>query len=85
MRKKAHEVKASCKNFYAVVPGVRTDLQAIPEHPDDQNYVEKWLAEQKNEIEKKYGEAIKDGLCKMISFCSTKDAVKSVTASEKKM
>lgn len=74
MQKKANFVKVSCRNFYAMLPAVRIDLQAIPENPDDQNYVEKWLAEQKN-----------GGLRKMIRFFSSKDAMKSVTESEKKL
>ena len=51
MRLKAKEIKSDCKGFYAVLPSVRTDFQAIPNEGTDQNYVDKWLEKQKKIIE----------------------------------
>lgn len=74
MKKKAQEVETSCRAFYAMLPGVRTDLASIPEKADDQNYVDKWLVKKKEEISKKYGGGITGGLRKMITYFSTNDA-----------
>ena len=39
----AKELKSLCQAFYAVIPAVRTDFEAIPDEDTDQNYVDKWL------------------------------------------
>ncbi|PIK60127.1 hypothetical protein BSL78_02941 [Apostichopus japonicus] len=66
MKRKAVEIKGSCKEFYAMIPGVRTDLQCIPEKPDDQNYVDKWRSKQQEEIKKKYPKRLTGMLKKML-------------------
>ena len=50
MRSKAKEIRGGCRGFYAVLPSVRTDFQAIPDEGTDQNYVDKWLEKQKKLI-----------------------------------
>ncbi|XP_071834872.1 uncharacterized protein [Apostichopus japonicus] len=68
MRKKAVEIIGSCKEFYAMIPGVRTDLRCIPEKPDDQNYVDKWLIKQQERIKKEYSQTITGQLKKMLEM-----------------
>ena len=53
MTKAAKEMKSSCQAFYAMLPEVRTDFEAIPLEGTDQNYVDKWLEEQKKVIKEK--------------------------------
>lgn len=50
MNKEAKDMKSICRNFYAVIPNVRTDFLAIPQDGTDQNYVDKWLEKQKKTI-----------------------------------
>ncbi|XP_071834871.1 uncharacterized protein [Apostichopus japonicus] len=71
MKKKAVEIKGSCKEFYAMIPGVRTDLQCIPEKPDDLNYVDKWLIKQQEEIKKKYHNTLTGMLKKLLKHCES--------------
>ena len=59
MSKEAKEIKSLCQSFYAVLPAVRTDFEAIPNEGTDQNYVDKWLKKQLAEIEKKRSKAQK--------------------------
>lgn len=51
MNKEAKDMKSTCEMFYAVLPDVRTDFLAIPTEGTDQNYVDRWLAEQKKIIQ----------------------------------
>ena len=53
MSKQAKEMKSICQMFYAVLPAVRTDFEAIPTEGTDQNYVDRWLEKQKKVIEEK--------------------------------
>ncbi|CAB4002726.1 Hypothetical predicted protein [Paramuricea clavata] len=53
IRNEAKELKSLCQAFYAVLPAVRTDFEAIPDEGTDQNYVDKWLEKQLAETEKK--------------------------------
>ena len=53
MNKQAKEMRSICQAFYAILPAVRTDFQAIPTEGTDQNYVDKWLEEQKKVIQEK--------------------------------
>ena len=50
MKEKAKEMRSSCQGFYAILPAVRTDFEAIPTDGTDQNYVDKWLEKQKKII-----------------------------------
>ncbi|XP_065065774.1 uncharacterized protein LOC135691742 [Rhopilema esculentum] len=43
MRSKAKEISGGCRGFFAILPSVRTDFQAIPDEGTDQNYVDRWL------------------------------------------
>lgn len=52
MSTEAVYMKSLCLAFYAVLPDVRTDFQAIPNEGTDQNYVDKWLAKEEAEIKK---------------------------------
>lgn len=53
MKKEAKEMKSICQAFFAVLPAVRTDFEAIPTEGTDQNYVDRWLEEQKKVIKEK--------------------------------
>ena len=53
MNKQAKDMKSICQIFYAVLPDVRTDFLAIPTEGTDQNYVDKWLEQQKKTIQEK--------------------------------
>lgn len=53
MNKQAKDMKSICQVFYAVLPDVRTDFLAIPTEGTDQNYVDKWLEQQKKTIQEK--------------------------------
>ena len=53
VNKEAKEMKSLCQAFYAVLPDVRTDFEAIPNEGTDQNYVDKWLEKQLAENERK--------------------------------
>lgn len=53
MKKQAKEMRSICQAFYAVLPAVRTNFQAIPTEGTDQNYVDKWLEKQRKIITEK--------------------------------
>ena len=53
MQNEAKEMKSTCQSFYAVLPDVRTDFQAIPTKGTDQNYVDLWLEKLKKTIREK--------------------------------
>ena len=53
MNKEAKEMRSIYQAFYAVLSAVRTDFLAIPTEGTDQNYVDKWLEEQKKVIKEK--------------------------------
>ena len=53
MKGQAKEMKSLCQTFYAVLPQIRTDFEAIPNEGTDQNYVDKWLEKKKAEIAKR--------------------------------
>lgn len=53
MKNEAKEMKSMCQAFYAVLPAVRTDFEAIPAEGTDQNYVDRWLEKQKKIIKEK--------------------------------
>ena len=59
MSKAAKEMKALCQAFYAVLPDVRTDFEAIPRRSTDQNQVDKWLERELAQIEGKRSKAQK--------------------------
>lgn len=50
MNNRAKDMKSICQGFYAVLPDVRSDFLAIPTEGTDQNYVDKWLEQQKRTI-----------------------------------
>ena len=47
-------MKTLYRGFYAVIPEIRTDFQAIPSEGTDQNYIDRWLEKQKKAIQEKY-------------------------------
>ena len=53
MNNEAKDLKSLCQAFYAVLPAVRTDFKAIPTEGTNQNFVDKWLEEQRAAITKK--------------------------------
>ena len=53
VKNEAKDLKSLCQVFYAVLPDVRTNFEAIPVEGTDQNFVDKWLEEQLAAIAKK--------------------------------
>ena len=53
MQVKAKNIQPCAHEFYASLPAVRTDFDALPDFGADQNYIEKWLEEKLKEISKK--------------------------------
>ena len=53
MKAQARDMKSLCQDFFAVIPLVRTDFQAIPAEGTDQNYIDRWLEKQKKTIREK--------------------------------
>jgi len=47
MSKKASKIMGRCEIFFAVLPSIRSDLDAIPSEGTDQNYVDRWMKEQR--------------------------------------
>jgi hypothetical protein len=70
LRSKAREIKAGCRAFHGAIPSVRTDFQAIPTEGTDENYVDRWLENQKKII---------DENCKQMSRNFLKKALKAVS------
>ena len=84
MRSKAKEIKNGCKGFYAVLPSVRTDFQAIPDEGTDQNYVDKWLEKQKKIIEESCSlKSLARGMIKAITSDGNADEQKAVAKKKK--
>ncbi|XP_028399608.1 uncharacterized protein LOC114523009 [Dendronephthya gigantea] len=46
----ARDINSLCCTFYAALPDVRTDFEALPVEDTDQNYVERWLEKTRAEI-----------------------------------
>jgi len=53
MKGKSKDIVSGCRGFYAMIPSVQTDMDAIPREGTDKNYVDKWLEEQKKIIRAK--------------------------------
>ncbi|XP_075254652.1 uncharacterized protein LOC142346050 isoform X2 [Convolutriloba macropyga] len=53
MRARALEISKLSEDYVVFLPLAVSYLGAIPEEPDDKNYVDKWLAEQIKKIEEK--------------------------------
>ena len=53
MNKEAQDMKSICQIFNVVLPDIRADFLAIPQDGTNQNYVGKWLAQQKRTIREK--------------------------------
>ena len=71
INKKAKEIKGYSQTFYAMIPQVRTDFEAIPfEIPGDKNYVDAWLEKKKEEINQKYRFNLKGSVQKMVTMMS---------------
>ena len=81
--KKAKEIKGHCQSFYAMIPQVRTDFDAIPFEDTDKNYVDDWLEKKKEEINNKYRLNLTGSIRKMISMMSdVKSVPKNVSQSD---
>ena len=81
MSKQAKDMKSICQAFYAILPAVRTDFEAIPTEGTDQNYVDKWLEKQKKVIEERCSVA---SLAKKLVAAITAADESSTEVAEKK-
>jgi len=70
MSKKASKIIGSCERLFAILPSIRSDLNAIPTEGTDKNYVDRWMNRQKEIIRNRCSssrfvdkiiEAIQDG------------------------
>ena len=68
MKNKANDMKGYCQGFYAMIPQVRTDFEAINFEIGDKNYVDEWLVKKKKEINEKYRSNLKGSLKKMVQL-----------------
>lgn len=68
MKNKANDIKGYCQGFYAMIPQVRTDFEAINFEIGDKNYVDEWLVKKKKEINEKYRSNLKGSLKKMVQL-----------------
>ena len=50
MKGKAGQIMRGCNEFFAVLPSVRSDMGAIPTEGTDQNYVDRWMENEKKII-----------------------------------
>ena len=53
MKGKAGQMMRGCNKFFAVLPSVRSDMGAIPTGGTDQNYVDRWMENEKKIIMEK--------------------------------
>jgi len=53
MNGKARRIMGGCQGFFAVLPSIRSDLEAIPTEGVDRNYVDRWLENQRQVISEK--------------------------------
>ena len=68
MSAEAKKMDKLCQSFYAVLPAVRTDFEAIPSEGTDKSYVDKWLAKQKETIRSEVGiKKLADSVMKSIT------------------
>lgn len=51
MKVEARDMKSVCQVFYAALPDVKTDFDAMPTEGTDRNYVDEWLEKQKKTIQ----------------------------------
>ena len=50
MKGKAGRIMGGCQSFFAVLPSIRSDLEAIPTEGVDRNYVDRWMQNQRRII-----------------------------------
>jgi len=53
MKGKAGQMIRGCNKFFAILPSVRSDMGAIPTDGTDQNYVDRWMENEKKIIMEK--------------------------------
>ncbi|XP_071834897.1 uncharacterized protein [Apostichopus japonicus] len=68
MKKQAAKIATHCREFYAMLPDVESDFKAIPEMPDDKNYVQRWLENQQKQIKEQYAAKITDPLKTLLGY-----------------
>ena len=68
MKSSAKKINRSCLAFAQILPSIRTDMAAIPEHPSDKNFVDLWREEAIKEITAKYEKPQEGYLAKIKNF-----------------
>ena len=53
MRGKAGQMIGGCNGFFAILPSIRSDFEAIPTEGTDRNYVDRWMENQQQIIRNK--------------------------------
>ena len=72
MSVEAKDMKSICQVFYAGLPDVKTDFQALPTEGTDRNYVDEWLEKQKKMIEEECRGKLAKKLLEIIAHASEK-------------
>ena len=54
MKKRAHQLSSNSMRFLMMTDMMRTDINAIPEEPNDKNYVDLWFEEQTQKFRKEH-------------------------------
>ena len=72
MSVEAKDMKSICQVFYAGLPDVKTDFQALPTEGTDRNYVDEWLEKQKKVIEEECKGKLAKKLLEIIAHAAEK-------------
>ena len=72
MKVEARDIKSACHVFFAALPDVKTDFQAMPTEGTDRNYVDKWLEKQKKMIEEECKGKLATKMLKCITHAAGK-------------
>ncbi|XP_033121896.1 uncharacterized protein LOC117120910 [Anneissia japonica] len=76
MKNEAKEIRQGCREFFAMIPGITTDFECIPQSGNDENYVDRWLKKQQEEIKEKYTKCLTGKLRRMLTYFSTAEGEK---------
>ena len=72
MKNESRDMKSICQVFYAALPDIETDFQALPTEGTDRNYVDEWLEKQKKVIEEECKGKLAKKLLEKIAHASEK-------------
>ena len=68
MKVEARDMKSACRAFFAALPDVKSDFEAMPTEGTDRNYVDEWLEKQKKMIEEECKSKLATKMLKAIAY-----------------